>query len=133
MGLGHEIFRLGADKLLLQHDNLGALWLLHLEPLNLIDNLVLVVAARLDAPLGVPYGLEQSARVVQVVRICVLKLAHLAEDHADLVGDIADGIVARLLAPFGELRGDGDALARCGLVGRDEVVLRLDEAVELAG
>lgn len=67
------------------------------------------------------------------MRIGVLLLTHLAHDHAHLVREVADGIIARLLAPLRELGGDGVAFAAGGLVGRDEVVFGLDEAEETAG
>lgn len=64
--------------------------------------------------------------------VVVLLLADLAEDDADLVADVADGLVARLLAPLGQLRRDADALPARGLVRADDVVGRLDQLVQLA-
>lgn len=64
--------------------------------------------------------------------VVVLLLANLAEDDADLVADVADGLVARLLAPVGQLRRDADALAARGLVRAHHVVGRLDQLVQLA-
>lgn len=64
--------------------------------------------------------------------IAIFLLSKLAENHADLVRDVADGVVARLLAPLRELGRNGDALTAGRLVGGDEVVLRFDESEQLS-
>lgn len=130
--LGDQVLRLGPDQLLLQHGQFGALGLLVLEPGDLFRDLPLVLAAGVDALLRVPDGLEQAARVVEGVGVRVLLLAELRDDDAHFVADVADGLVARLLAPLRQLRGDADALLARRLVGRDQVVVRLDELVQPA-
>lgn len=131
--LRNQILSLGPNELLLQHHQFSTLRLLHLELLNLVGNLALRVSAGLYALLRVTNRLEYAPRVVQRMRISVLLLTHLAHDHAHLVREVADGIIAGLLAPLRELGGDGVTLAAGGLVGRNEVVLGLDEAEEAAG
>ncbi|KAF4512605.1 hypothetical protein G6O67_001722 [Ophiocordyceps sinensis] len=130
--LGHQVLSLGPNKLLLQDDQLGALGLLALELGDLVGNLDLAVAARLDALFCVANRLEAAAGLVEGVRVRVLLLAHLAQDDANLVRDVVDSVISRLLAPVGELLGDGDALTAGRLVSRDEIVFRLDEAEQLA-
>lgn len=129
----NQILRLGPDQLLLQDHQLGTLGLLQLQLGDLIGNLRLVVPTRLDALLDVPNGLQDTARVIQGVGIGVLLLADLAENNAHLVRDVRDGIIARLFAPLRQLGCDRNPLAPGSLVGRDEVVLGLDQSVELAG
>lgn len=132
LGLGDQILRLSPDELLLEHNQPGALGLLGLQLGNLVRDLALPVAAGLDALLGVADLLHDAAGVVEGVGVVVLLLADLAEDDADLVADVADGLVARLLAPLGQLGRDADALAARGLVRADDVVGRLDQLVQLA-
>lgn len=132
LSLGNQVLRLGPDELLLKDDKPGALGLLGLDLGDLIRDLALPVAAGLDALLGVADLLHGPARVVEGVGVVVLLLADLAEDDADLVADVADGLVARLLAPLGQLARDADALLARGLVRADDVVGRLDQLVQLA-
>lgn len=127
MGLGHQVLRLCSNQLLLQDHQSRVLWLLHLELVDLILNLLSVVPARLDALLRVSDRLQNRPGIIQVVCIDILLLAQLAEQHPDLVGKLGDGIVAGLLAPVGELCANGETLFACGFVSADEVVLRLDE------
>lgn len=132
LGLSHQVLRLSPDELLLEDHEPGALGLLGLDLGDLVRDLALPVAAGLDALLGVADLLHAPAGVVEGVGVVVLLLADLADDDADLVADVADGLVARLLAPLGQLRGDADALLARGLVRADDVVGRLDELVQLA-
>lgn len=101
--------------------------------MDLILDLLAVVPARLDALLCVSDRLQHRPGIIQVVRVDILLLAQLAENNADLIGELRDGIVAGLLTPFGELRANGETLFACGFVGADEVVLGLDEAEEFLG
>ena len=130
--LGDQVLGLGPNELLLQDDQPGALGLLGLELGDLVGDLALALAAGLDALLRVADRLEHAAAVVQRVGVAVLLLAQLREQHADLVADVAYRVVARLLPPLGELRGDGYPLLGGRLVGPHEVVLRLDQAEEPA-
>lgn len=132
MSLGNQILRLGPDKLLLKNNQPGALRLLGLDLGNLIGDLALSVTAGLDALLGVADLLHDAPGIIQRVGVVVLLLADLAEDDADLVADVADGLVAGLLAPVGQLGRNADALAARGLVRADDVVGRLDQLVQLA-
>lgn len=130
--LGHQVLSLSPDQFLLQRHKLCAFRLLALQLGNLVGNLPLPVAARLHALLCIPDLLQNAAAVVDGMRKRVLLLAHLGHDDADLVADVADSLVARLLAPLRQLRGDADALLARRLVGRDQVVVRLDELVQPA-
>lgn len=131
--LSDQILGLRSHQLLLQGHQPHVLRLSHLDPLDLVLDLLSIVAARLDALLGVADGLEDVPGVVEIVRVQVLLLAELAEQDADLVGEVGDGVVVGLLAPLGELRRNGDALLAGGLVGADQIVLGLDESVEPLG
>jgi hypothetical protein len=131
--LSDQILGLRSHQLLLQRHQSHVLGLPHLDPLDLVLDLLSIVAARLHALLGIADGLEDVPGIVEVVCIEVLLLAQLAEQDADLVGEVGDGVVVGLLAPLGELRGDGDALFARGLVGADQTVLGLDEPVETLG
>ena len=92
-----------------------------------------MVATRLNATLGVSNLLQHRAIVFQVLREDILLLPDLRQQHAEFVGDVGDGVVARGFAPVGELGGDGDALAGGGLVSSDGVVLGFDDLEELFG
>ena len=92
-----------------------------------------MVATRLDAALGVPDLLQHRAVVFEILREDILLLSDLGQQHAELVGDVGDGVVAGGFAPVGELGGDGDALAGGGLVGPDGVVLGFDDFEQLFG
>ena len=133
LGLSNQVPRLGAHELLLELHELGALGLLVLELLDLVGDLGFGVAAGLHAALGVADLLEQGAVVLKVLRHELLLLAQLRQQDAELVADVRQRLVARRLAPIGQLRGDGDALAARRLNGPDRVVLRLDELEKLLG
>jgi hypothetical protein len=64
--------------------------------------------------------------------VCVeiLLFAQLGKQNTNLVGNIADGLVRRGLAPVGELTCDGETLLSGTFIVLDEVVLRFDEFVE---
>ena len=126
-----QILRLCSNELLLQRHELRALRLLILQLLDLIRDLRLMIPTRLHRALRIPDLLQDSAIVLQILRKHVLLLAQLGQQHAQLVGDVGDGVVARGLAPVRELSGDGDALAAGGLVGADGVVLAFDHLEEL--
>ena len=133
LGLSNQVLGLGAHQFLLESDESDTLWLLHLGALDLILDLSTVVSAWLDALLGVANSLQKVPGVIQVVCVKVLLLANLAEENADLVGEVGDGIIASLLTPLGELGSDRNALLAGRLVSTDEVVLGLDESEETAG
>lgn len=65
--------------------------------------------------------------ILHVLCIHILLLAQLRQQHAQLIRDVRDGVVLGRLAPFGELRGDGDALAAGDFVGADGVAFGFDE------
>lgn len=132
LSFGDQVLCLGADKLLLKDHEPRALGLLQLELGNLVGNLILAITARLHTLLRVANVLQNTACIVQRVSILFLLLAKLAQDDADLVRDVRDGGVVGLLAPLGQLGGNGGALTAGGLVGVDEVVLALDDLVEFA-
>lgn len=133
LGLGHQVLGLGADELLLEDHETGAVGLLGLEQGDLVGNLGLVVAAGLDALLGIADGLEHSTAVVEGVGVLVLLLANLGQNNTDLVANVRHGIVVRLLTPLGQLGGNRHTLAARSLVRADQVVLGLDQTVELLG
>lgn len=83
--------------------------------------------------LGVPDLLQDTPRILQVLREQIFLLRHLGQQHAELVADLTDGIVVGALAPLAQLGGDGLRLLAGLLVGADGVVLRLDEGVEALG
>lgn len=89
-----------------------------------------MIPARLHRALGIADLFQHTAVVLQVLGKLVLLLGHLGHQHAQLVAHIADGLVARGLAPLAQLGGDAGALAARGLVGADGVVLRLDQLVQ---
>lgn len=117
---------------MLQRRDARTVRILVLQLGNLIGNLLALVPARLHRSLHVPNMLEHTAVVLKVLRKDVFLLAHLGQHHAQLVGDVGDGIIVGRLAPFGELACDGGALAAGGFVGADGAVLALDQAAELA-
>lgn len=131
LSLGDQILRLSSDKFLLQCNQLRALWLLDLQLCNLVRDLSFVVSAGLHALLGIPDGLQDGSAIIDVVCIQILLLAQLGKKNANLVGDIADGIIVCSLAPIGELSCDGETLLACGFVALDQTVLGLDQLVEL--
>lgn len=53
------------------------------------------------------------------MRVCILLLAHLGQNDAQLVRKVGDGWVRSALAPLGQLCGDRDALPPGGLVRPD--------------
>jgi hypothetical protein len=130
--LSNQVLGLGSDHFLLQSDNSGALWLPHLRLLDVIEDLLLVVSAGLNALLGVSDCFQKSAGVVDVMRIDVLLLAQLCENNPNLVGELRDGIVTSLFAPFGELGSDVNTLLACNFVCTDQVVFSLDELKQLS-
>lgn len=123
--------RLRPHELLFELDQLGTLGFLVFQPLNLLGHLGLVVSTRLDGTLGVANLLQDGTIILEVLSKQILLLAHLGQQDADLVGDVGDGVIARGLAPVGDLGGDGDSFARGGLVGADGMVLGFDDLEEL--
>lgn len=151
LSLGDERLSLCADKLLLEGDNLGGAGLLVLQLLNLVGNLDrevsmldcrvthrsaylgLVVARGLNRRLGVANLLEDTSAVFETLCEDILLLSNLGQQDTKLVRNLGDGVVASLLTPVAELRGDVGLLLGCGLVCANGVVLGLDQAVELLG
>lgn len=131
LSFSNQVLCLCSDQLLLQSDQFRALGFLGLQLGDLVHELRFVVSGWLHALLGVTDGLQDSTAVIEVMRIQVLLLAKLGEQHTNLVGDVRDRIVVRGLAPIGKLSCDGQTLLACGLVVRDQVVFGLDELVEL--
>ena len=64
------------------------------------------------------------------MRIEVLLLAQLTKQHADLVRQLRDSVIAGLLPPVGELCRNREALFTSGFVGADKAVLSFDELKE---
>ena len=133
MSFCDQILSLSSDQFLLKRDEPGAGWLLVLELRDLVADLCLVVAAWLDAALSVSDLLQNASVVLQVLRKEVLLFTDLRHQHADLVGQVGNGVVVGGLAPVGELRCDRDSFATSSLVGADSMVLGLDELEELLG
>lgn len=106
LGLGDEGLGLGADKLLLEDDNLGGVGLLVLELGNLVGDLLLAVTAGLDRGLDVADALHGDAVLVIAVDVLVLELTNLVEQDTELVGNVGDVLV-------GTLTPDGELLLRC--------------------
>lgn len=131
--LRNQTLRLSPDQLLLELPKLRRIGILILELLDVISDLLLVVARRLHTALSVPDALEQAARLLEVLRKEVFLLGDFGEEDAELVGDVAEGVVVGLFAPLGELGGDGGALAAGVFVGADDVGFGFDELVELLG
>lgn len=90
-----------------------------------------MVSAWLDTLLSIPDCLQDCSAVIQIVCVEILLFAQLGKQNTNLVGDIADGLVCRGLAPVGELTCNGETLLAGTFVALDEVVLGLDEPIEL--
>lgn len=112
--------------------DLGTLWFLALQLGDLVCQLDFVVPRRLDALLHIPNMLQDSSAIIKVVCIEVLLLTDLRQQHADLVGELANCIISGCFTPLGDLGRDGDALLAGGFVGLDQVVFRLDQAVQFS-
>lgn len=61
----------------------------------------------------------------------IFLFAKLGKQNADLVRDVADGLVVCGFAPVGELACDGKTFLACSFVALNEVILGLYELVEL--
>lgn len=126
--LSNQILRLGTNKLMLQRGDTSTIRILVLELGNLISDLLTLFPRRLNRSLHIANMLQDTARVLQILRIEVFLLADLGQHDAQLVGDVRDGIVFGGLAPVGELGGDGTALTAGGFVCTDRIVLALDQS-----
>ena len=133
LSLCDQVLSLSSHKFLLKSDKSGTGRFLVLELGNLITDLRFVVAAGLYTTLGVSDLLQDTSVVLQVLRIEVLLFTDLGHQHADLVGQVGDGVIVGRLAPVRELRRDRDTFPTSGLVGTDSVVLGLDELEQLLG
>lgn len=76
LSLRHKVLSLSSHQFLLEDRQSCATRLLQLQLLDLVGNLILVLAAGLYALLGVSNSLEIGARIVKSMSICVLLLAH---------------------------------------------------------
>jgi len=133
LSLCDQVLSLSSHKFLLKSHKSGAGGLLVLELGNLVADLRLVVTARLHTTLGVSNLLQDTSVILQVLRIEVLLFTNLRHQHADLVGQVGDGVIIGRLAPVRELRCDRNSFPASGLVSTDSVVLGLDELEELLG
>lgn len=155
LGFGYQALGFGADQLLLQRDELGGFGLFVLELLDLVldlretsssaispsrpminmtkTNLLLMRPTRLHATLRIANLLQHPPTVLQPLRIQILLLRNLRQQHAQLVADVAHGFILRALAPLAQLAGDRGGFLGRGFVGADGVVFGLDEAVEALG
>jgi len=100
---------------------------------NKETNLGLGVSRRLNRALSVADLLQNTPAFLHALGQGVLLLCDFGQQHAQLVGDLGDGVIARLLTPVAELRGDRSLLLGSVLVGTDGMVLGLDQLVQLLG
>jgi hypothetical protein len=96
-----------------------------------VGYLCLVVSARLDTAFRIPDLLQNTPIILQSLGKVLLLLSHLGEQDAQLVADLGHSIIASFLAPFGQLRRNGQAFAPRRLIGLDGVVFALDDLVQL--
>lgn len=122
-----EVLRLRSHELLLQRDQLRARRIFVLQFLDLVGDSHPLVARRLHGALRVPDLLEHAAVILQVLRKDVLLLTNLGQQHAEFVRDVGNRLIAGALAPFGQLRRDGDTLSTGSLVRADDEVFILDD------
>ena len=119
LGFGDEGLGFGADEFLFEDDDTRRVGLLVLKLGDLVHDFLLAwgslasdsrrfvggrrtIPARLHGRLDVPYALHGDAVLVVAVDVLVLKLANLVQQHANLVGDIRDILIA-VFTPEGEL------------------------------
>ena len=88
---------------------------------------------RLYTPLGVPNHLHHPPILLQPARKPILLFPQLAQNHPQLIADVADGLIPGRFPPVAQLARDADPFAGSRLVGADGVVLGFDELVELLG
>lgn len=98
-----------------------------------ISYLLLRIPRWRNARLGIPDLLQNTPRVLQVLREQILLLRNLGEQDAQLVRDVADGLILGALAPLAQLGRDALALAAGLLVGAYGMVFRLDQGAQLLG
>lgn len=102
LGFGHEGFGFSADELLLEDDDARGVGLLVFELSDLVGDLLLAVAARLDGSFDVADALNSDAVLIVAVDKLVFKLTDFIDQNAKFVGDIGDVVIA-CLAPDGQL------------------------------
>ena len=121
LSFGDQRLGLGADELLLEHDDFRAVGFFVFKLRNLIGDLLLAcsihcqhpcplhrkfvartVAARLDRRLDVADALDGHAVLIVAVDILVLEFTNLVYKNTKLVRDIGDIVVAGL-SPDGQL------------------------------
>jgi hypothetical protein len=93
LSFGDQRFSLSANKLLFQHNNARAVWFLVFQLGNLVCNLLLAVARRLDGGFDVADGLDRNAVLIVAVNELVLELANFVDENTELVSYVADIIV----------------------------------------
>lgn len=98
-----------------------------------MTNLLLVRPTRLHRTLRIANLLQNTPTILQTLRIQILLLRDLRQQHAQLVANIAHGLILCALAPLAQLAGDRSGFFGGGLIGADGVVLRLDQTVEALG
>jgi len=77
--------------------------------------------------------LQNPPTILQTLRIQILLLRNLRQQHPQLVTYITNSIILGALAPLAQLARDRSRFFGGGFVGADGVVLGLDEAVEALG
>lgn len=133
LGFRNQVLRFSTNKLLLQRDQLwtGGFFVLQLR--DFIGYLGLGVTTRLDTTFSVSNLLQDASVVLQVLCIQVLLFTNFGQQHADLVGQVRDGVIVGGLAPVRQLGRNRDPFSASCFVSSNGVVLGLDELEELLG
>ena len=92
-----------------------------------------VGAAWMHTLLSITNLLQNTSRLLKVLREEIFLLSDLRKEHTKLVANIADCIVFRALAPFAELACDALTFATCLLVGTDGMIFGLDKCEQAFG
>jgi hypothetical protein len=96
LGFRDQGLGLCSDEFLLQDHNTRAVGLLVLELSDLVGDLLLAVAGGLNRRFNVADGLDGHAVLIIAVYKLIFQLADLVDQDTELVGDIADVLVASL-------------------------------------
>jgi hypothetical protein len=89
--------------------------------------------AGLHRTLCVANLLQHTPTILKSLREQVLLLRNLSQQNAQLVADIAQGLVVGALAPLAQLASNGRAFFGCLFISVDRMVLGLDQLVEFLG